>query len=86
MFNFNSTQGFVQSDYAKTLRPSKWSPRVTDHYRLALSQPGVDGLLVAMDDSKQVDELIATFDEDPLSLQQQQYLVELAQAAVEGQR
>jgi len=82
VFNFNSTQGFVQPDFAKKLRPSKWVPRITDHYRLALSQPGVDGLLVALDDAAQVDALVATFDEAPLSLPEQRYLVELAHAAV----
>jgi hypothetical protein len=79
VYNFNTTHGFVSEKKAKKLRPkSKWVPSITDHYRLALSQPAIDGLMVALEGDGQIEALIRACDEGPLTVDEQRYLVDLA--------
>jgi hypothetical protein len=59
LFNFNSTRGYVGEARWKELALSSahWRPRLTDHYRFALRQPHLDGLLVGLDRPHELDAL-----------------------------
>ncbi|MFT3840563.1 MAG: hypothetical protein QM723_26480 [Myxococcaceae bacterium] len=86
VYNFNTTHGFVSQDQAKKLAPkSKWLPGITDHYRFALSQSAIDGLMVALEGDDHLDELIRATDLGPLSLDEQHFLVDLAAKADQSQ-
>jgi len=58
--------------------PELWIPDITDHYRFALSRVGLDGLLCSPTEPKQVDELVAALDRGPLSLEEEEHMIELA--------
>jgi hypothetical protein len=58
-----------------------WQPRVTDHYRFALTRPELDGLLIALATPRQVDALAVALEEGPLDEVQETYLRNAAQAA-----
>jgi hypothetical protein len=61
-----------------------WIPELTDHYRFALSRPGLDGLLCSPTRPEHVAALAAAMAEGPLSLEEEQHMIELAfrQAAI----
>ena len=42
-----------------------WQPRVTDHYRFALTRPELDDLLIALATPRQVDALAVALEEGP---------------------
>ena len=57
-----------------------WIPDVTDHYRFALSRPELDGLLCSPTLPAHVAELAAAIAEGPLSIEEQEHMIELALA------
>jgi hypothetical protein len=71
VFNFKSMDGFIE---AEGVRP-------TDHYRFALSQDGMDGVLAALSSAKEIRELSDALRSGPLTREQQAALVDLASAA-----
>jgi hypothetical protein len=58
--------------------PDVWIPDITDHYRFALSQVGLDGLLCSPTEPRHVDELVAAMERGPLSLEEEEHMIELA--------
>jgi len=60
------------------LDPDIWIPDITDHYRFALSRVGLDGLLCSPTEPRHVDELVAAMARGPLSLEEEQHMIELA--------
>jgi hypothetical protein len=86
VFNFNTTHGFVPEATVKKVAPkANWVPSITDHYRLALSQPAIDGLMVALEGDSHLEELIEAASRGPLTGDEQRYLLGLAEAAAEQQ-
>lgn len=83
LFNFKSTMGWVPPARFDALgvSPDHWRPRVEDHYRLVLSRPEIDGVLVALQDPAQLDALTRALAEPPLDDDEQDHLVTLAQLA-----
>jgi hypothetical protein len=69
LFNFNSTLGWVPPERVAQLGidPEAWQPRVADHYRYALTQPTVDGLLCRLDIEQHVDDLLEAIADGPLT-------------------
>jgi aryl-alcohol dehydrogenase-like predicted oxidoreductase len=81
LFGFKSTSGYVSPTMMVKLglpRAAAWLPCVTDHYRFALSRPGLDGLLVSPSTPDQVAALAHAMEEGPLDEEQQQYLIKAA--------
>ena len=58
--------------------PDVWIPDITDHYRFALSRVGLDGLLCSPTQPHHIGELAAAIERGPLSLEEEEHMVELA--------
>jgi hypothetical protein len=80
LFNFKSTSAYLSPERCAALGvPSRyWVPTVTDHYRFALTQPQVDGVLLALDSGAQVRALSDALAEGPLDPEQQRYMMDLS--------
>jgi aryl-alcohol dehydrogenase-like predicted oxidoreductase len=80
LYNFKSTFGAPgdASWQALALSEDYWRPAVTDFYRFALSQPRFDGLLCAPGTPAELEALAAALEQPPLSEEEQQYLIDLA--------
>lgn len=80
VFNFKTTNGFVQSTRLDELNlPSDlWRPTVQDHYRFALSRSELDGVLCAPRTPEQVDAIVAALERGPMSAEDEHYLIKLA--------
>jgi hypothetical protein len=83
LFNFNSTRGHVEDRRFKELGLSAkhWRPTVTDHYRFALRQPAIDGLLCGLEDTKELTALGAALASDALTEEEAAYMRDLADLA-----
>jgi hypothetical protein len=84
LFGFKSTSGYVPPRTIMKLglaREGDWQPRITDHYRFALSRTGLDGLLVSPNTPDQVAALALALEEGPLAEEQQTFLIKAALAA-----
>lgn len=81
IFNFKSTDGWVNDDRLDELglEQGVWRPSITDHYRYALSQPAVDGALIALSSTKEVRALADALAKGPLDVSEQAWLERLAQ-------
>jgi len=60
------------------LAPSDWRPSITDHYRYALTQRSLDGLLCGLATPREVDDLGAALALGPLDDDERAYLDDLA--------
>ena len=82
VFNFKNVDGWVAPGRldALGLAADAWRPHQTDHYRFALSQPQLDGALVALERPAQVAQLAEALAKGPLDEESQHYLMTLAQA------
>lgn len=82
LFGFKSMDGYVDPARldALGLDPKSWRPSPVDHYRLALSQAGLDGVLASFSHPREVGQLADALAEGPLDEASQAYLVTLAQA------
>lgn len=87
IFNFKSMDGWVEHErlLALGLDPGSWRPHPTDHYRFALSQPAIDGVLAAFSNKREVRELADALARGPLDADSQSYLVQLAQGSQEAE-
>jgi hypothetical protein len=83
VFNFQSTHGHLDADRLAELGlPTKnWRPTPADHYRFALTSPYLDGLLCALQDGAQVDDLRQALAKGPLSADEADYLKKLSALA-----
>lgn len=82
VFNFKTIDGWVapaQLD-ALGLDPRSWQPRPVDHYRFALSQPALDGVLAALSHPREVRQLADALAAGPMPEDDQRYLMTLAKA------
>jgi len=94
LFGFKSTFGYVRPEQMTDLGlPGDvyWHPEITDHYRFALSQPELDGLLIAPATPEEVAALAEALNKGPLDEEEETYLMYVAlvaqgQAKVEGIR
>lgn len=78
VFNFKSTIGYrPDKDYVAGGYGDIWLPDITDYYRFALSHDGLDGLLCAVGDPSQVDDLVAALAAGPLDEADQNHLIAL---------
>ena len=79
IYNFKSTLGHVSDARCDELGlPSElWRPDVTDHYRFALSQDAIDGILCTLSTPDHVRELVEALEEGPLDDDEQEHLVQL---------
>lgn len=88
LFNFKTIDGWVSPTQldALGLDPLSWRPHPVDHYRLALSQPALDGVLAALAHPREVRQLADALAAGPLAQTDQRYLKQLAKAkrSVEG--
>ena len=82
LFGFKSMDGYVdpQRLTALGLHPDSWRPAPADHYRFALSQGGLDGVLASFSHAREVEQLADALAEGPLDEAAQQYLVTLSHA------
>ncbi|GMU60237.1 MAG: hypothetical protein AMXMBFR34_20000 [Myxococcaceae bacterium] len=82
VYGFKSMDGYVDPQRldALGLDPKSWRPRPVDHYRFALSQAGLDGVLVSFSHPKEVRALADALSEGPLDEASQAYLVTLKSA------
>ena len=83
LYNFNSTRGFIAPDRYPELGLSRnhWKPALTDHYRFALAQPRLDGLLIGPRDPDQLAEFLAAVERGPLDAEEREYLIDLCDLA-----
>jgi hypothetical protein len=84
LFGFKSTSGYVAPRVMARLglnADTDWRPRITDHYRFALSRPGLDGLLVAPATPQEVTALALALERGPLSPEEEAYLMNAALVA-----
>ncbi|MDP1825178.1 MAG: hypothetical protein Q8L48_18105 [Archangium sp.] len=82
LFNFKTIDGWVappQLD-ALGLDPRSWQPHPVDHYRFALSQPSLDGVLAALSHPREVQQLADALAAGPMAQEDQRYLITLAKA------
>jgi hypothetical protein len=81
VFTFKSADGWVTPERIDQLgiAPHFWRPAISDHYRFALSCPGVDGVLCALGKPAHVRELEDALAAGALSAEEQKYLLDLAQ-------
>jgi hypothetical protein len=79
LFTFKSTSGWVPPARLAELGLSEehWAPTIADHYRFALSDVRVDGLLVGPARVGQVQALLEALAEGPLDEDEQEHLVHL---------
>jgi hypothetical protein len=82
LFNFKTVDGWVSPAELEVLGldPRSWQPHPVDHYRFALSQPSLDGVLAALSHPREVQQLADGLAAGPLAEGDQRYLVTLAQA------
>lgn len=80
---FNATRGWVADGDTEGLLPDEdyWRPTITDHYRFAISTPGVAGILCAPATPGELDEALEALAEGPLDVESQDHMIELAQLA-----
>lgn len=85
IYNFKSTLGFVPpARFAELgLNRDYWRPKITDHYRFALTRPEIDGLLCSPTTPLEVHGLERALEAGPLDEEEEQYLIDLA-SLVEG--
>ncbi|HEU4404641.1 MAG TPA: hypothetical protein VFS43_05050 [Polyangiaceae bacterium] len=83
LYAFKTTFGALPPSRLEALglEPDHWRPHVTDYYRYALSAPQLDGLLCAFERPAHVRELADALARGPLSDDERQYLVDLADLA-----
>src|SRR5262245_43928979 len=84
LYNFKSTSGYVPSGRMAELglaAPDFWQPAITDHYRFAFTRPQLDGLLVALRTTGEVDDLAAALERGPLTEEDETYLIDVAAVA-----
>ncbi|MEJ7600213.1 MAG: hypothetical protein WKG01_20055, partial [Kofleriaceae bacterium] len=77
VLGFTSTGAYKA---APAVADDVWLPELTDHYRFALSRPELDGLLCSPTQPAHVGELAAAMAEGPLSIAEQEHMIELALA------
>jgi hypothetical protein len=75
VYGFTSTAGH---DPRPDVEDDVWIPDLTDHYRFALSRVGLDGLLCSPTQPSHVADLAAAMASGPLSLAEEEHLIELA--------
>ena len=75
VLGFTSTGGHHR---VTGIDPDVWIPDITDHYRFALSRVGLDGLLCSPTEPRHIAELVAAIERGPLSLEEEEHMVELA--------
>lgn len=75
VFGFTST---AAHGAVPDLGDDVWIPDITDHYRFALSRVGLDGLLCSPTQPSHIAELAAAMERGPLSLEEEQHMIELA--------
>ena len=82
LFNFKTVDGWVPPDQlaALGLDPRSWQPHPVDHYRFALSQPSLDGVLASFSHPREVQQLADALGAGPMAEVDQRYLITLAQA------
>ena len=82
LFNFKTIDGWVSGPQLEVLGldPRGWQPHPVDHYRFALSQPSLDGVLAAFSHPREVRQLADALAVGPMAQADQRYLVTLAKA------
>jgi hypothetical protein len=80
LFSFKSTTGWLTEERLVELGLAShhWRPRVTDYYRFALTSAELDGVLCAPNTPDQIDDLADAMARGPLTEEEQQYLLNLA--------
>jgi hypothetical protein len=83
LFNFNSTRGHVGDARWKSLAlpANHWRPAITDHYRFALRQPRIDGLLCGLHTRRELEALAAALAAGGVSEEEAAYMRDLADLA-----
>jgi hypothetical protein len=86
LYNFKSAAAFVRPKRLDALGIGKanWRPRVTDHYRFALTRPEIDGLLCALRTPREVAALQRALEAGPLDEEEESYLLDLAALTAGG--
>ena len=80
LYGFKSTTGYLSRTRCKELGlpADKWRPDVVDHYRFALTSPGLDGVLCAPGTPAEVEGIAAAMAKGPLDDDERAYMKDLA--------
>jgi hypothetical protein len=80
LYNFKSTNSYVSpTRYAELgLDDSFWIPKITDHYRFALTRSEIAGLLCSPQTPREVEQLAEALTEGPLQEDEENHLIYLA--------
>lgn len=85
VFNFKSTTGHFPRHLFRALELPRgtWHPPVTDYYRFAWGEPGLDGILASPATPRELDAMLAALRSGPLESDEREHLVALAYRAAE---
>lgn len=84
LFSFTSTFGYVPPAEMEEMGlhgSVYWHPKITDHYRFALSRPEIDGVLMAPKTPEELQGVAEALARGPLSEEAQAYLMDMALVA-----
>jgi aryl-alcohol dehydrogenase-like predicted oxidoreductase len=83
IFNFKSNFGKVSRERLRDMgrASDQWLPGATDHYRFALGNPGIDGVLCAPMSVAELHQLLEALEDRPLTSEEQEYMRNLATGA-----
>ncbi len=85
IFNFKSTYGYrpPKQFHDAGFDPEMWLPEVVDHYRFVRCRPEIDGILCSPRSPKQLEELIAAYQQGPLSVEEENHVLQLTKVLID---
>lgn len=85
IFNFKSTSGYRKPAKFQEagFDPEMWLPEVVDHYRFVRCRPEIDGILCSPHGPKQLEELIAAYQQGPLSVEEENHVLQLTKVLID---
>jgi hypothetical protein len=78
LYGFKSTFPFTTEPRADC---APWQPKITDYYRFALTHRHLDGLLCRLSCPREVEDLVASLEEGPLTPDELAHIIRLSSAA-----
>lgn len=81
LYNFKNVMGYAPPSFLQQMGLSRdhWFPQVTDHYKFILARPEFHGILCAPNTPEHVRALHDAIEENPLSEEEENYLINLGE-------